>query len=576
MIKVFNQLNILLNISQKKKFIILFFLMIFFSILEFLSIGVIIPLASLILEGNLETANLNLDFLDKIGKVYSINSLIVFFVVIFLVIFVVKFFYSIFFLFIKNKFLYEVRNNFSQRIFKNYLTKPFSFHTNNNTSKLAINCKYELDIFTSNVLSPVLELMTDFILMIGLFILLMYVEPKATLLVIFIFTTAVFIYHSILKKRTRVWAQERQHFDRLTNKVIREGLGAIKEIILNLKENFFIKKLDYYLYRNLIVTVRAQLSNDLPRHMLELIAVFGFLALFFFLKTSGYNVYDSLIIIGLFAAVTFKILPSFNRIMSNVQRLRFGQPVINLLFTELANNNHLKRNIDVKNLNSSHFKETIEVRNLFFKYDGKKEYIFEDLNFLIKKGQFIGLSGESGIGKSTFLNLISGLDKQFKGNILIDGKNIEDLEYGWTQKVAYISQSPFFIDDTIKNNIAFAEEESLIDEDKIWKSIEAAQLKSFVNNLDNGINTTIGEDGTRMSGGQLQRLAIARALYQDFTLIILDESLNSLDIENENKIISILDNLKNDKMIILISHKPETLKNCVLKYKIIDKKIKKY
>lgn len=576
MIKVFNQLKILLDKKQKKNFIFLFILMLIFSLLEFLSIGIIIPISTLILDGslNLNSSNSNFFGLDKIFK--DQNKLLTIFFIIFFLLFVTKFLYSIFFLYLKNKFLYGVRNNFSKRIFKNYLKKPFNFHQTNNTSKLAINCKYELDIFTSNIMSPVLELMTDIIIALGLFILLISIELKATLLIIFIFLIAVFIYQKVLKKKTQIWAKERQHFDRLINKVIREGLGSIKEIILNLKESFFINKLNYFLHRNYVVTTRAQISSDLPRHMLELVAIFGFVVIFYFLKLSGYQVLEILILVGLFAAVTFKILPSFNRIMSNIQRIRFGQPIINLLYSELAlspSEQQYEENINTIFFN---FKDNIEVKNLFFKYDKSKEFIFKNANLKINKGQFVGLSGESGVGKSTFLNIISGLDKNYKGEILVDKKNLKDLNYSWTKNVAYISQNSFFLDDSIKNNIAFAEDEDLIDEKKIWESIEAAQLKNFVKGLEEGIDTLIGEDGTRMSGGQLQRLAIARALYQEFTLLILDESLNSLDLENENKIISILKNLKKDKIIFLISHKKGTLDNCDVKFKIYNKEIVKY
>ncbi|MDA9814784.1 ABC transporter ATP-binding protein/permease [Candidatus Pelagibacter sp.] len=576
MIKVFNQLKVLLDKKQKKNFIFLSILMVIFSLLEFLSIGIIIPISTLILDGSLNSniSNPNFFGLDKIFE--DQNKLLTIFFVIFFLLFVTKFFYSIFFLYFKNKFLYGVRNNFSKRIFKNYLKKPFNFHQTNNTSKLAINCKYELDIFTSNIMSPVLELMTDIIIALGLFILLISIELKATLLIIFIFLIAVFIYQKVLKKKTQIWAKERQHFDRLINKVIREGLGSIKEIILNLKESFFINKLNYFLHRNYVVTTRAQISSDLPRHMLELVAIFGFVVIFYFLKLSGYQVLEILILVGLFAAVTFKILPSFNRIMSNIQRIRFGQPIINLLYSELALSPSEQQYEENINTNFFNFKNNIEIKNLFFKYEKSKEFIFKNANLKIDKGQFVGLSGESGVGKSTFLNIVSGLDKNYKGEILVDEKNLKDLNYSWTKNVAYISQNTFFLDDSIKNNIAFAEDEDLIDEKKIWASIEAAQLKNFVNGLEEGIDTLIGEDGTRMSGGQLQRLAIARALYQEFTLLILDESLNSLDLENENKIISILNDLKKDKIIFLISHKKGTLDNCDVKFKIYNKEIIKY
>ncbi len=575
MIKVFSQLQRLLDPGQKKKFLFLFFLMIIFSILEFLSLGLIIPISSLILEGSLETANFKFNNLDWVIN-FNKDQLLTLFFILFFCLFLLKFIYSVFFLYFKNKFLYEVRNNFSKKIFKSYLTKPFSFHQSNNTSKLAINCKYELDIFTSNIMNPVLELMTDIIVASSLFLLLVSVEFKATFLIILIFLITMFFYQKILKKKTKVWATERQYYDKLTNKIIREGLGSIKEIILSFKENFFINKLNHYLFRNLIVAVRAQLSSDLPRYMLELIAIFGFVILFYFLKSTGYELVEILIIIGLFAAVTFKILPSFNRIMSNIQRIRYGQPIINLLYTELLSNDQLELTDRKINRTEFKFNEKIEIKNLSFNYKNKIDKIFDDVCLEINKGELVGLSGESGVGKSTFLNLISGLDKEYEGHILLDGHDLKKLGYAWTKQVAYISQNVFFIDNTIKNNIAFAEDEQVIDNIKIDKAIEAAQLKKFVGSLDRGVDTFIGENGTRMSGGQLQRLAIARAFYQDFSMLILDESLNSLDTENENKIISILQKLKKDKLIFLISHKENVLDNCDVKFKILNKKFSKY
>ena len=203
-----------------------------------------------------------------------------------------------------------------------------------------------------------------------------------------------------------------------------------------------------------------------------------------------------------------------------------------------------------------------------------KKIIFENCNFKIGKGDYIGVVGPSGVGKSTFLNIISGLIKSYEGQILIDGKDIKNLNKIWTQRVAYISQDPFFLDDTIKNNIAFAEDESKIESEKIWKVLKQSQLFEFVNSSKNKLDTIIGEKGTRMSAGQLQRLAISRALYDDFDLIILDESLNALDSENENKILEVLSELEAyGKTIILISHHLSNLKNCKKILEIKDKKI---
>jgi ABC-type multidrug transport system fused ATPase/permease subunit len=265
--------------------------------------------------------------------------------------------------------------------------------------------------------------------------------------------------------------------------------------------------------------------------------------------------------------------------MSNIQRFRAGLPVINFIYSELKSTNISDENINFEKSQLEdviYLKKSIEVQDLSFSYVDKfnKKIIFENCNLEINKGDYIGLVGSSGIGKSTFLNIISGLIKTYEGKILIDNRDIKILNKKWTQRVAYISQTPFFLDESIKNNIAFAEDEINIDDAKVWKALEAAQLFNFVNSSKDKLNTFIGEQGTKMSAGQLQRLAISRALYEDFDLIILDESLNALDSENESKILNVLKNLKQkNKTIILISHHLSNLRDCNKILQIKDKKI---
>ena len=372
------------------------------------------------------------------------------------------------------------------------------------------------------------------------------------------FGTVIYFYQYILKRRSLIWANERQHFDRLINKVIREGLNSIKEIIFNDKAKFFITKLDHYLFRNLIVSVRGQMTTDMPKHFLELVAIVAFLIMFYFMKISDYKIDEILILLALFAAVSFKILPLFNEFMSNIQRIRYALPIIKMIYDELKTQKVFEINKPKFSLAfDSKLKDKIKIENLSFKYPKMSTKVFEDASLILNVGEITGLCGESGSGKSTFLNLLSGLDNNFTGNILIDNKNLNKENITWADQVAYISQNPFFLDDTIKNNIAYAEEEP--DEKKLLECIKFSQLESLIDNLENGINNLIGEDGARLSGGQLQRLAIARALYKDFNILILDESLNALDINNETKIIDILSELKKNRIVLLTSHKKALL-----------------
>lgn len=327
----------LLNNNQKKNFFFIVILLIIFSLLEMLSLGMLVPIFSVILNPEQQTTNffiiLILNFFDRFDE--EIILFILF--ILFFSLFLFKFIFSFLIFYFRNNFTFNLRNNFSKRIFGTYLNKPLDFHIKNNTSKIAINCKYEIDLFTSNIVLPILDIISDLFVFLALITLLLIFDPYITLLTLIFFGSVIYFYQFILKKRSLVWAEERQFFDKLINKVIREGLNSVKEIILNSKANFFLKKLDHYLYRNLIVSIRSQMSTDMPKHFLEIVAIVVFLVIFYFMKVSKYETNEILILLALYAAVSFKTLPLFNRFMSNIQRIRWAIPIIKMIFSELEN-----------------------------------------------------------------------------------------------------------------------------------------------------------------------------------------------------------------------------------------------
>tara|TARA_B100000787_G_scaffold63766_1_gene46823 strand:- start:5043 stop:6794 length:1752 start_codon:yes stop_codon:yes gene_type:complete len=578
--QIIHKIRSIINKEQKKTFFFIVLLMIVAAFLEFLSIGFIIPVVSIVVDQNIQNSYINFEFLNSFIKNQSSNQLLLITFFLFFLIFIIKFFFSVFFLYKKNDFIFQVRNSISIKIFKSFLKRPYDFHQQNNSSKLAINCKYEVEQFTANILISGLEILSDIGLILSLLILLISLEFKLTIILISTFFLFMYLYQFILKKRSMIWANERQKYDILISKVIQEGLGSIKEIILNFKENYFLKNFSHYLQRSLVANVRAQMSFEIPRPLMELVAIIAFILIFYFLTFLDYETSRIITLLGIFAAVTFKLLPCFNRLIGCLQRIRYGLPVVDFIYNELMNSNNLieddKNIIQDKDIQKFKLKKFIAIKSLNFSYkdsEQNKKIIFDNANFKIAKGELIAIVGESGVGKSTLLNLISGLVKNYEGDILIDNHNIKELRSIWTNRVAFISQNPFFLDDSIKHNIAFAENSDDLSLDKIWSSLKSAQLYDYVNNSKDKLETVIGEDGTKMSGGQLQRLAIARALYQDSDLIILDESLNALDPSNENEILQILAKLKNEKTIILISHKESSLKYCDQVFKIENKKI---
>jgi ABC-type bacteriocin/lantibiotic exporter with double-glycine peptidase domain len=262
----------------------------------------------------------------------------------------------------------------------------------------------------------------------------------------------------------------------------------------------------------------------------------------------------------IFTVAGVRLLPSFTKLIAGLQKIKFSSVVVKLIYNEVINSK-IDTKIEKKGQEIL-FNNNLEVSKLSFKYKDENIEILRDINFKIKFGEVIGIIGTSGAGKSTLVNLITGLNLPSTGNITVDGKNINTNFYSWYQNIGYVSQNIYLSDDTIKNNIAYGVEPSEINESSIKYAIEKSNLKFFIDNLDKGINTTVGELGNKISGGQKQRIGIARALYGRPRLLILDEATNSLDQVTENKILEELKILKGKITILFITHRLSTLSFC--------------
>ena len=324
--------------------------------------------------------------------------------------------------------------------------------------------------------------------------------------------------------------------------------------------------------------------SKLPKLILEVFAVLTIITIVFFLlyTTNSDNLSQSLAFLVLLGVAFVKLFPSISAINNYSTNLRSSSISFNLLIHEIKKyslfNDKLilktKENIS-NNDNKVEFKKEILLKKIFFKYPESQKYILENISLSIKNNNIIGIFGRSGSGKSTLLDLITYLIEPSKGEIIIDGKTLKDGK-NWQKNIGYITHDTYLLDQSIKNNIAFGEKDEDIDMIKVRKAISLSQLQEFVDNLPNGIESLIGEKGSKISGGQVQRIAIARALYRKNGLIILDESTNSLDQTTENYFLDDLVKLKKICTIIIVSHKIETLKICDQKYEIKDKTIIKH
>ena len=315
-----------------------------------------------------------------------------------------------------------------------------------------------------------------------------------------------------------------------------------------------------------------------PRLLLEVLGVFCLASILIINIILNYESEIIITSLAVFGVSAIKILPGLSRVLNSMQFFNHFLPVINITLEEL--NKNKTKNITPSILNKSKtndliFKNFLEIKDLNFSYDKNK--VLKNINLKINKNEIVGIIGKSGSGKSTLANLITGILKPENGNINFDGKhNLNDALNLNQNLFGYIPQSTFLIDDTIKNNVTFGEEESDFNEENFWRCLTISRIYDFVKNLDDKENTIVGERGVKISGGQAQRLGIARALYRSPKIILLDEATSSLDIETEGDFIDSINNVKDKYTIIIITHRMASLKICDKIFKIENGSIINY
>lgn len=566
-LKIISELNF-----RDKTNILLSLLLIFISaLLEMFSLAILLPYTNYLVFGSFE--NSQFESIQRIVE-YVLNenlNLLNFTIIIFLV-FLFK---NIFFgasIYKVISSVVDIQQNIAQKLFLNYSTKSLKFYKNTNTSSILRNLTLDLTNFT-NGLSSFLSLITEIMFIMSICLLLFIANFQVTLFLIVLFGVCSFLFYFFTNKKLKKIGQERVLFDAKKIKSINQTFNGIFDIRINgslvpFRDSFMqiVKKL-----RNLLGTYQFFLQT--PKIYIEIVTVSSFLVLIiiFSLMENNNQVIGYLPLIGLYAASAFKLMPSFNRMLVQFQNLNYTSEVFKNYFNFLKKNKKIKE-IDFETKRFQNFNK-LSIKNLHFRYGERT--LFNNLNYEFKKGYLYGISGKSGVGKSTLINLILGLYQPYKGKINLNDKyEIKKLKSKWHQILSYVPQKPFFFDETIFTNITFSEFKDKKKFKKVNECLKFVNLHKKIKSLKNGLSTIIGEGGAKFSGGELQRLSIARSLYKKCEIIILDEATNSLDFKNQNTIMKNLKKLSINKLIILVSHEKNILRHCDYIFDL--SKIRKY
>ena len=570
--KIFSALKSFPNIlskTQNKEFIYIFVLSIIAMLFETLSIASVFPLLNLVFGGSSNIEDYLL-FIDV--KNLTNEKLLLISIIIFISIFLVKALILTYVSFKKYKFIFGIRTIQTNNLFRSYINEDYLFHINNNSANLIrnLNDANLLSVFAISAL----EFFAEIIMFIGIFTFLIFLSPKITISVTLFFCIVAIIFYKFVQSRASIWGEKEKLYRGEKLKNLKESFGAIRDIKILGKEINFLEIFkknnnaeNQYKRKNSFVA-------DLPKIWFELLIIMVMMLMVIYLTGSVEENISIIPFLGVYALASYRLVPSITRMSNFVQNMNNTLPAAQPYIT---NDTRIQNTIvsDQKNSVKEQgikFKNEIILNDIDYTFPNTNEKILNNLNIKIKKGRIIGIHGLSGAGKTTLINIIMGLLKSNKGDVLVDNLNIYKNLKNWQKIISYIPQNVFLLDDTIINNVAFGEKREDIDMINFENSLKVSRIYDFVYSLPKNINSNCGELGDKLSGGQKQRIGISRALYRNSDVLIFDEFTNFLDKQNEVEILEDVKNM-NGKTRILISHNLKVLKYCDEVYELKNKKL---
>lgn len=528
-------------------------------LLETLGVGMVIPVLAFLSQDNpIERYPQLQPALSLIGNPTG-HELIVGVMLAMVLLYTIKALFLAFINWRQARFVFRLQANLAQRLFTGYLHQPYAFHLQRNSSQLIQTITSETAQFARGAMLPGMLLLTEALVLVGICTLLLVIEPLGALVVMTILAFAGGAFYRFSKKRSVLWGEARQHHEQNSLQHLQQGLGGAKEVKLLGREESFISRFSVHSAGSARVWERQITLQVLPRLWLELLAVISLATLVLTLLWRGVPMVEMIPTLGLFAAAAFRLMPSFNRVLTALQNLRFALPVTTRLVDELS---LFVNPQSVVSEGRFTFETEIRLNNIAYSYPQAADYALTDLTVSIPYGYSVGIIGSSGAGKSTLIDVFLGLLTPSSGEILVDGVNIQSNLREWMSQIGYVPQTIYLTDDTLRNNIAFGVPPDEIDETSVLKAIHAAQLEDFISTLPEGLDTLVGERGVRLSGGQRQRIGIARALYQDPPILVLDEATSALDMKTERGVMDAVNALHGKKTIVIVAHRLSTLADC--------------
>lgn len=546
------------NFIDKKKTIVLIIMCLFGSFLELVSLGAAIPLIFVIVENDLSNYQILNDFFTFF-EANTKEQRIIMSIILFLLGFFTRSIFLIFVNIFRLNYGYKLNIRLSKKIHENILNQSILYFTKNKTSTLIQHNYSEVGLLSGNLVNSVIQILVDLSFLIMAIFFFLKIEPTGTVIIGTTFLFLGIIYIVLIKKHLVNFGEQRLTNNKKVLNELMQNFSSIKEIKLSKYLDYFVNLLVVAVKKDGRVSVIEKTIYDVTRHVFEFLIVVVFCLLLYYFYFIHGDLKYTVFIMGIYALAAFRILPLLNRLIIAYQGLKFYLPALKTVNENLKLENQkeiLRSSKEIK------FLDKIEIKDLSYKYSESNNHTLENINLTIKKNDIIGIYGPSGSGKTTLVNIIIGLLYPDKGVVEVDGKDINNFLLEWRDNIAYVTQSFKPRDVSIEENIAFGMKDMNLDENRMKEALRIAQIENWIKSLPQKQKTIITENATNISGGQNQRIAIARAIYKNTDLIVLDEATAGLDYDTEDKFLEFVKKNELKKTFIIISHSKKVLSIC--------------
>ncbi len=570
---IYQKISYIFSRKQKKQLIGMIMILMMEALLELTGVISIYPFIAIMLNPGMIQSNALLHYFYELFRVKNDNEFFLLVAIGLIGVYIFKNLFNAYAYYARNVFVYDNQREIGVRLMRSYMAEPYSFFLEKNSAVLMRGVGADV----SNFFQLVMQCLVMFsscvmILIFGIY--LLYTDFILSISMVGIMVLFVTLFVRWNKARALRFGRESQECQGKMSQWLMQAFGGIKEIKILNRENYFVEQYAGY-YRS-FTSVQKIFSflNKIPHLVLEVFCVIAILLLIAVRVQGGTDVSIFLPKLSVFAMALFRLFPRISVVNGCINQIIFSYPFMDKVYEDLKiseEHKYERRQLLEEGAQDGAFTFDSEVRleNVHYVYPNTDVEVLAGVNLTIEKGQSIALVGPSGAGKTTLADVFLGILELKEGRILCDGQDIRKHEREWAGKLGYIPQTIFLSDDTIRNNVAFGLVVDESEDEKVWAALEQAQLKEFVEQLPERLDTKIGERGVRLSGGQRQRIGIARALYTNPEILVLDEATSALDNETEKAVMESIEHLLlGRKTMIIIAHRITTVRNCDIIYRV--------